>query len=461
MARLIFIAQYLKGGQDKAKLSNRTKYIATREGVELLNEKRDDTPPTKKQQEFISRLLKEFPQSKELGEYDDYCSLPTKSTAGDFIEQVWEEYITPMDEKHNFVDYVSHRPGVKSDGDHGLWDADGKVRNLSKAMEEVANHEGVVWTPVVSIRREDAERLGYTNVENWRALVNACTNEIASGYKIEPSNLRWYAALHEKEKHMHIHLVVFSADPGEGYLTKQGIRNIKSAFATRIFEQDLQQVYERKTVYREELQESFAERMEKLTEKMQNGWLDNERLEALVSELRIRLQSAKGKKVYGYLPPATKRIVDEIVDELSKDERVAKAYSLWNDMREETIKVYTDELPERMPLSRQKEFKTVRNMVIREVLKIDENHNKASSNPAPRVFTPHASAPIITQPSALAISVAVTRMLHNMADIFRDNSTRDNIHKGIQIDRKRRRQLMRKRLAMGHKPDDHEEQIMS
>ena len=328
MARIIFISPYLKGGQDKAKLAHRTKYIATRDGVDLLRSERGSEAATEKQREYILRLVKSLPQSKELAEYEDYLSMHAKDAASDFIDQVWEQFIDSMDERENFLDYISHRPGVRSDGDHGLWDEDGKVLNLSRAVKEVANHPGIVWTPVVSLRREDAKRLGYTDVDNWRTLVNSCAAEIAKGYRIPMEHLRWYAALHEKEKHVHIHMVVFSSDPKEGYLTKEGIRDIKSAFATRVFEQDLLQTYERKTT--------------------------------------------KGKKVYGYLPPRVRIVVDEIVDELAKDERVAAAYSLWQDMQDEVVRTYTDDVPERVPLSQQKEFKPVRNMVIRETLRLAE-----------------------------------------------------------------------------------------
>ena len=368
MARLIFISPYLKGGQEKAALSRRTRYIATREGVERLREELSDQPATEKQRDLILRMLESYPQMIELGEYADYAAAQTMKTASELIDRAWEQFVSTMDQRENYIDYVSHRPGVLMDGEHGLWDKNGKVRNLQKAVEEIAGHEGNVYTPVISIRREDAERLGYTNVENWRALVNACTNALAEGYKIPPKNLRWYAALHEKEKHVHIHMIVFSSNPSEGYLTKDGIRRIKSAFATRIFEQDLEQVYERKTEYRDELQRSAQEKMAELILQMEHGTIRNERIEQLTENLAERLRRTKGRKVYGYLPPQLKRIVDEIVDELSQDERVAAAYALWQEMQDEVCRTYSDTLPERVPLSKQREFKTVRNMVIRETL---------------------------------------------------------------------------------------------
>ena len=472
MARLIFISPYLKGGKEKAALSRRTKYVATREGVELLKSERGDTPATEKQQAFILRLLKSFPQIMELGEYEDYTAAQTMDAAVELIDRAMEQFVTPMDQRENFLDYVSHRPGVLKDGDHGLWDKNGKVQNLSRAAEEVAGHEGNVWTPVISLRREDAERLGYTNSENWRALVNACSKALADGYKISPKNLRWYAALHEKEQHIHIHMIVFSSDPKEGYLTKQGIRNIKSAFARHIFEQDLVQTYERKTEYRNELQKTAEEKMAALIRQMEHGTIQNERIEQLTAELAERLNHTKGRKVYGYLPPQLKRIVDEIVDELSLDERVAAAYALWQEMQDEVCRPYSEDLPERLPLSRQKEFKPVRNMVIREALKLAEQTQNVESESghekqaAPEVDQEPTQVPdhsqsqneSVAQERTAPVSTAVIRMLHHMGKVFRDNATSDATHKGMQIDRKRRQQLQEKRIALGHKPDDHEEQ---
>ena len=372
MSRIIFISPYLKGGKDAAKLTHRTRYIATREGVELLQSDNADLAPSDKQTAFINRALRQFPEAKEMLEYEDYRAAPSRRTASMLIEQLWEQYVMTLEERENFLDYVSHRPGVKSDGDHGLWDANGKVRNLSKAVEEVAHHQGVVWTPVVTLRRADAERLGYTDVENWRAVVNASINEIAEGYKIAPNHLRWYAALHEKDVNYHIHMVIFSTDPSEGYLTKEGIRTVKSAFARHIFEQDLISVYKRQTEYRNTLQQEAKEKMSELIERMGSGTIQSDRLEMLTDELADLLRDTKGKKVYGYLSPATKRIVDAIVDELARDERVASAYALWQEMRDEVCRTYSTKLPERKPLSQQKEFKPVRNMVIQEALKLSE-----------------------------------------------------------------------------------------
>ncbi len=369
LARLIFISPYLKGKAEKASLSRRTEYIATREGVELLKNGQVGKPPTKKQREYIQRLLDSFPQARELEEFKDYAAAPTMEAASEFIDEAWEQFVAVAEDRENYLDYVAHRPGVKMEGEHGLWNENGKVQDLPKAVREVSEHEGNVWTPVVSLRREDAERLGYTNTEEWRELVCSCLPEIAKGYKIQPAHLRWYAALHEKEKHVHIHMIIFSTNPREGYLSKQGIRDIKSAFARQIFAQDLIHVYEQKNEYRNEVQRTAEERMSELMAQIGSGTLCNERLAHLTEELARRLEHTKGRKVYGYLPPQVKSIVDGIVEELARDERIAAAYSLWQDLRDEVCRTYSDNLPKRLPLSRQKEFKTVRNMVIREVLK--------------------------------------------------------------------------------------------
>ena len=478
MSRVRFMSPYLKGGRDAAKLSNRTRYIATRPGVEVLRGEQQDQPATKKQQAYIQRLLRDFPGAEELLEYEDYCNAPTQANANTFIRQVQEDFAEPMSRMENYLDYVSHRPGVQLDGEHGLWCAGGKVRNLSQAVREVAEHTGSVWTPVVAIRREDAERLGYNDAESWRQLVCACAPEIARGYKIPLEHLRWYAAFHRKEDSVHIHMVVFSSDPKEGYLTRQGIQQVKSAFGRRIFQQDLLHVYEQKTEYRDALGRDAERTMAELIAQMETGQIQNENLERLVLELAQRLHNTQGKKVYGYLPPKTKVLVDAIVDELAKDERVAAAYDLWNQMREEVCHTYSEQLPERLPLSKQKEFKAVRNMVVREVLKLGQievsNPDTPGSIPALRDTPPrappelHHGTPKPTHSQHIqtqrAVSLAdaarcVLQLFHNMGRIFQEQSATDTIQAGLHIDKKRRRMPREKRMALGHKADDHEDAV--
>ena len=481
MSRVRFMSPYLKGDKDTAKLSNRARYIATRPGVEVLRGEQGDQSATEKQQAYIQRLIRDFPGAEELLEYEDYQASPTVEHANTFIRQVQEDFGEPMSRMENYLDYVSHRPGVQLDGEHGLWCSDGKVSNLSQAVHEVAEYTGTVWTPVVAIRREDAERLGYNDAESWRELVCSCAPEIARGYKIPLEHLRWYAAFHRKEDSVHIHMVVFSSDPKEGYLTKQGIRQVKSAFARRIFQQDLIHVYEQKTEYRDTLGRDAERAMAELIAQMETGQLQNELLEQLVVELAQRLQNTKGKKVYGYLPSKAKTLVDAIVDELAKDERVATAYDLWNQMREEVCRTYSEQFPERLPLSRQKEFKAVRNMVIREVLKLGWGEHPAEdevvhmSTPPSTPSMQSGAPPGAHDPQRKATSHqhtqtqravshshsdaarCVLQLFRNMGRIFQEQSAADTIQTGLHIDKKRRRMLREKRMALGHKADDHED----
>ena len=483
MSRVRFMSPYLKGGRDTAKLTNRARYIATRPGVEVLRGEQQGQPATKKQQAYIQRLLRDFPGAEELLEYEDYQNAPTQANADTFIRQVQEDFAEPMSRMENYLDYVSHRPGVQMDGEHGLWCAGGKGRNLSQAVREVAEHTGSVWTPVVAIRREDAERLGYNDVESWRQLVCACVPEIARGYKIPLEYLRWYAAFHRKEDSVHIHMVVFSSDPKEGYLTKQGIQQVKSAFGRRIFQQDLLHVYEQKTEYRDALGRDAERTMAELIAQMETGQLQNENLEQPILELSRRLQNTKGKTVYGYLPPTAKALVDAIVDELAKEERVAAAYDLWNQMREEVCRTCSEQLPERLPLSKQKEFKAVRNMIIREMLRLGRCE-PPTTDEVVHGFTPSGTSPAPSdvqrrghhpQQEAAhhqhtqthwAVSHAdtaqcVLMLFHNMGRIFQEQSAADTIQAGLHIDKKRRRMLREKRMALGHKADDHEELRMN
>ena len=393
----------MKGGRDSARLAHRTRYFATREGVQLLKDDNAHLPATKKQQQYIQRLLRSFPEARELPEHEDYVNTPNRQTAFALIAQIHEDFIEPMDGRENYLDYVANRPGVKALGEHGLWNAHGKVPSLENAIAEVAQHTGNVWTPIISLSRENAERLGYTDLKNWQELINASITDIAKGYKIHPDRLRWYAAMHEKEKHIHVHMVLFSTDPKEGYLSRQGIRSIKSALVSTIYRNDRLHIYEQKDEQRRFLQQEAEARMAALIGQMATGTMQSDKLELLVTDLAQRLREVSGKKVYGYLPPRVKRIVDEIVDELAKDERVSSAYALWQDLREQLCTDYNQTPPQRVPLSQQKEFKTVRNMVIRETLRLSEMNFTFEDDTMPDEPEPEEQSAPSTQSSARTI----------------------------------------------------------
>ena len=473
MAKLIFISPYLKGSSNSARLANHVRYISTRDGVQTLSDSAKNLPPTKKQEEYIQKLTKKFSEATLLPEYDEYVSAPSRYSASEFIEQTEEIYSFNLDERENFIGYIANRPGVKKLNEHGLWNADGQVPVMQTAMDEVSQHNGNVWRPIISLPREDAERLGYDHVEAWQNLIKSSLIDIAESYKIKPDHLRWYAAMHMKEKHIHVHMVIFSTDPKEGYLTKQGIKQIKSALVRQVYKDDLLNVYQKQTAHRYLLQDNALEVMDSLIQKMQDGDLKNPKLELLIAELAERLQNYSGKKVYGYLPLATKRIVDAIVDEIASDERVAEAYSLWQGMRDEVFSFYSKAKPERVPLSQQKEFKPVRNMVIREVVQMMEQQQNESveydmtqyaapelkslsENTSPD--TEHNTQPRQEHraPPPDSVAACMIRMLHHMGNIFRDNVSSSG-YRGLQLDRKRRKELQEWKIALSHREDDHED----
>jgi len=372
MPRLILKCPYLKGGKAAAHLSYLVKYIATREGVERIPDSRRLLPATPKQRDLLEQIVRDFPDTKSLFEYEDYLAAPTVENASDFIGIALELNFEQLAKRENYVDYIANRPRVQKLGTHGLFWAGDDPLVLSNIADEVAQHAGNVWTPIISLRREDGARIGFDNAENWRDLLMAKSAEIADSLKISPDHFRWYAAFHNESHHPHIHMICYSIDPREGFLTRHGIAQMKSGLARQIFRQALNTVYAEQTKRRDALGMEAREVMERLVRQMQNGILYNEKIEQLTAYLADRLQYHSGKKQYGYLKAPLKSVVDEIVDELAKDSRVAEAYRLWYEMRNEVLNTYRDELPEMLPLSKQKEFKSIRNMVIKEALLISD-----------------------------------------------------------------------------------------
>lgn len=274
--------------------------------------------------------------------------------------------------RENYVDYIANRPHVQKVGAHGLFTAGDDPLVLSKVADEVANHPGVVWLPIISLKREDAARLGFDNAKSWQELLHELTPAMAKAVKIPLDQFQWYAAFHDEGSHPHIHMVVYSADGKSGFLTTHGIEDIKSVLAKNIFQQDLVTIYQRQTQRRNELTEDAGEVMRRLVAELQNGTLENQRIQQLMVELAQRLRNTSGKKQYGYLSPPLKSLVDEIVNELEKDPRIASAYDLWYREREEVLRTYKDNLPERVPLFQQKKFKLIKNIIIGEAARLGE-----------------------------------------------------------------------------------------
>lgn len=372
MAQLIFKCPYLKGGGANAShLSHLTNYIATREGVEFLTAENRNLPATKKQEELIRQLLKDFPNTKNIFEYEDYLKEKTIENASEFILMALEYNIDVMAKKENYVDYIANRPMVEKISSHGLFTAGDDELVLSKVAERIANHEGNVWLPIIALKGEDATSSGFDNLESWKMMLTQYALEIAKNLKIPDSNFRWYAAFHH-HKNPHVHMICYSTNPKEGYLSKTGIKNIKSGLMQSIYGNELQMIYAKKTIKRDELKAESKKAVEQLAFNIASGEMQNENLEKLLVELSENLKYTKGKRVYGYLPPKTKQLVDEITDELCKLPSVSKAYDLWYKLQDEVVGNYTDkDIPE-LPLSKQKEFKSIKNHIIYEADKLSK-----------------------------------------------------------------------------------------
>lgn len=368
MAKLVTKFKYLKPGSNSA--GKYLKYIATREGVEMIDNSKKYAPATVKQKQFIEKMLLDFPDATESLEYADYIAKPNRINASELISRTIENNIDVISDSKTYADYIATRPRTQKFGSHGLFTDDGVAINLSKVSEELNNHNGNVWTMIVSLHREDAERLGFNRGERWRDMLRTQVEQLSTNLKIPMKNLRWYAAFHNESHHPHIHLIAYSVVENEGYLTKQGIERMRPSLASDIFQQDLISVYEKQTEHRREIKESSKDIMDKIISEINSGVYDNPLLEEKLLQLSKRLSRTSGKKVYGYLKSDVKSLIDSIVDLIADDERVSKLYDLWYENKLNIIRTYTDEMPDKIPLSQNKEFKSIKNMVITQAMNI-------------------------------------------------------------------------------------------
>lgn len=364
MARLILKSPYLKPGGKKAP-GGYLRYIATREGVEMAEDTSRHLPATAEQQKQITKLLKKYPDSKGCHEYQDYADNSTRGNADAFISSILELY-DDAPQRDVYLKYIDERPGS-----NGLFTDEGIPIVLSQVQEEMNNHPGNIWTHIISLHREDAERLGYNTTDAWMHLLRSQRNQIAQQMKIAPENFRWYAAFHNSGNHPHVHMMAYSTDPTEAYLSTKGIETIKSNLAQEIFRQDLLQIYQKQSDLRDELRQESRDRIVQIVDEINRGSFDNPQMQMMLIQLADRLERAKGKKQYGYLNASTKKLVDAIVADLAGDSRIQELYSLWYKQKEDVLRTYTDKMPERIPPEQQKEFKAIRNAVVQAALAIN------------------------------------------------------------------------------------------
>ena len=411
LSQIIVTSRYLKSGTQKSKNKRRnyTKYIATRETVEVRDQNtidRNDNA-TKNQKELIDDLLSDFPEAKRYLEYEDFKANPTVENASELISTIIERNADIIGNRQNFVGYMAMRPGVEKRGSHGLFNEKDEPIILNQAANEIAEHKGNVWSHVVSLRREDAVRLGFDNSDAWRELVKRHISDIAKAQNIPLCNLKWYAAYHDTTHHPHIHLLVYSTNPKQGFLTKAGIDKVRSVFANDIFHDDLQSIYQEQTVSRDELKAVSKNEFESIVNRIASNDHTDPQLEELIRKLYIQLQNVKGKKVYGYLPMEIKETVNKIFSELAKDENIQQLYEKWCGLERLKYKTYTQKETELPKLADNKVFQPVRNMIIRTVLNMkpfDANTEIEGSEPNDEYIdnTPQNMSPLFDEAEPLA-----------------------------------------------------------
>ena len=470
MARLIqktgFISRKSAGGY--------MKYIATREGVEVLTGK---GPATEKQTEMVAKLLKDFPDMRDSFEYEDYKQAPTLHTASALISAALDSHMQNLQSENGYLKYIATRPGAEKHGAHGLFGRQENT-NLTAAMHDLTAHDGNVWTIIYSLHREDAERLGYNNAAAWRKLLVSQQNKFAEAFHIPASALHWYAAYHDADTHPHIHMMLWTDH--ETVLKRDAVVKLRSAMTNSIFQAELENLYIRKDIAYKDVTEAARTVMHDLANRMEFISEPPASIQEKLLELALELRTVSGKKQYAYLKKPLKDMVDSIVDELENLPEVAAYYSVWNGLRDTLEGYYKNRPRQHNPLSQQKEFRAIKNAIIQEAERLrqqmeqtqtaseqkssqdeepsaEKTSTDASTNPTlADENTSSATSHSVRLPSEYLLNSTI-RLFHQMGQIFRNNTAPPSNPMGIRVDSKRRKKLMQKRLAMGHKQDDHEQ----
>ena len=410
----------------------------------------------------MARLIQKsgFLSKKRAGRYMKYIA------TRDGVE------ILDEDAEGIYMRYIATRPRAEKHEGHGLFGAEPHV-DLEKTMQELKAHEGNVWTIIYSLRREDAARLGYDNAESWRLALLAHQNDFAEAMQIPPEHLRWYAAFHDEGEHPHIHMMLWSDDPRYGFLRKDRLLHMQSVLTNTIYADELKEIYIQKDVAYKEVTEAAREIMREIVDRMESTAEPPASIQHKLLELALELRTVSGKKQYAYLKKPLKDKVDEIVDELEKLPEVAAYYSVWNGLRDTLEGYYKNRPRQHNPLSRQKEFRAIKNAIIQEAERLrqqmeqetsqaeepsaEETSRDASTNSTLANENTSSATSHSARLSSEYLLNSTIRLFHQMGQIFRENAAPPSNPMGIRIDSKRRKKLMQKRLAMGHKQDDHEQ----
>ena len=432
MPKIICTSRYIKNPKT-SKAGGYLHYIGTREGVEKLTDGYDHKPATKKQISLICDLLKAYLPIWNYPEFEKYMSEESKGAATELINAVIEKNPNQVKDVKKLVSYMAERPGVEKIGKHGLFSQTDDKINLDKVCAEVENHKGIIWTHIVSLTREDAERLGYNKATAWRELVRRNAMQIAEAHKIPISEMKWYAAFHNTTHHPHIHLMIYSENPKHGYLTKQGIDSLHSIFVNDIFRNEMYHLFTLQTEMRNEVKHAAQQRIDELVKRTSENIPCSEDFYLLIEQLAMKLKRHKGKKLYGYLNKETKNIVDDIVKVLAQDERIAELYKEWNNINRQKLSIYHDKPDPDIPLEDSKEFESIKNAIIKAVVEMDTIDQTHISNPRGTEM--------------------VTLWVKLLGDMINTSYQNKRAKLNNQIDSKLRNKIEQKKKALGIKTD--------
>ena len=451
------------------------KYIATREGVEVLTGK---GAATEKQKEMVSKILTDFPDMKDSFEYEDYKQAPTLHNASALISAALDAHMQNLQSENGYLRYIATRPGAEKHGAHGLFGQEERV-DLDMAMRDLTVHDGNVWTIIYSLHREDAERLGYNNAAAWQKLLISQQQKFAEAFHVPAASLHWYAAYHDADTHPHIHMMLWADQ--KAILKRTDVVKLRSAMTNQIFQAELENLYIRKDAAYKDVTEAARETMRQIVDQIEQIAEPPVSIQKKLLDLANELASVSGKKQYGYLKKPLKELVDSIVDELETIPEVAVYYAAWNGLRDTLEGYYKNRPRQHNPLSQQKEFRAIKNAIIQAAEQLRQQmeqaqaaekreHSQASEPSAGKTSMDTSTNSMLTTentssdsdyrtqlPSDYLLNATV-HLFHQMGQIFRENAVPPSNPMGIRLDSKRRKKLMQKRQAMGHKQDDHEQE---
>ena len=469
MQRIIVTSRYLKSG-NKKNISNYVKYIATRPGSVTKDTPNEDKQVTEKQKELIETMLKDFPDSRMIYEYDDYVANPNQNSASAFISEVIERYSDRIDSMQNYISYLANRPGAVKHGKHALFSQEDKEIELNKVAKEIAEHKGNVWTHVVSLRREDAEKMGYTDLNSWRELILRNIPVIAKQSKIDMKNLKWYAAFHDKKTNPHVHIVVYSTNVREGFLTKTGIEKIRSAFANDIYHDELYSLYGQQNTLRNKLNKESEELMSSLSVLSKDDFEMSSEMIQLVSKLSAQLNEHMGKKYYAFLKPQVKQTVDEIFLQLADNEMIKKMYELWCELEQKKHDTYSSAKMTFPPMTDNVQFKPVKNMIIKTVLDMNlpETEEESEQKQTDEEEMDYSTADVtvsnnsshnkpqeeLQQKEQEALTATVMSLFVNMCSIIKNDCAQQQHKMRTKVDKKLLKVIRKKKISLGYKYDD-------